>query len=268
MKNKWKPLDIIIMAVAVCVLAVSLVKLAGIFLEYKAGTDEYSALSEQFAVHETAQDKGQEERGQAVPAELEEGYFPQLQVDFEALKSLNNDLRAWIYIPALEVEYPVVQGSDNDYYLTHTFEKKENKAGAVFMDSEASPQLTDYNTIIYGHNMKNGSMFGKLKKFVRDNTLCEGNPYFYLFTEEKNYKYLIISYYVTVDGGKTYFCPADADGHSEYLSLILKNSIFKSGIDYAKDAPIVTLSTCYGASGGDQRFVVHGVLVETEAAVK
>lgn len=260
MKNKWKPLDMIIMAVAVCVLAVSLVKLAGIFLEYKAGTDEYSALSESFAVHETAPENGQ---GIEVEAARKEETFPQLQVDFEGLRSLNGDLTAWLFIPALEVEYPVVQGSDNDYYLTHTFEKKENKAGAVFMDSKASPEMTDYNTFLYGHNMKNGSMFGKLKNFVRDETLCEGDPYFYLFTEKKNYKYLIISYYVTVDGGKTYFCPADAAGSSDYLDLILKNSIYKTDRDFPKDAPLVTLSTCYGAAGGDQRFVVHGALVET-----
>ena len=266
-ENKWKLLDIIIVAAAVCVLAVSGIRLAGIFLEYKAGTDAYGALQENYVVHDLetdgVQDAGVPETEQAGSQE-EQVLFPNMLVDFEALREINQDLEGWIYIQALYVEYPLVQGSDNAFYLTHTFEKKENKAGAIFLDSEASAELTDYNTFIYGHNMKNGSMFGKLKKFVQDETLCEKDPYFYVFTGEKKYKYLIISYYVTTDGSETYFRPANEEEFSDYKKLIQNSTSYQCSQEIPEEAPVVTLSTCFGAAGGEQRFVVHGVLMTQE----
>ena len=100
------------------------------------------------------------------------------EIDFEALKEKNDDFCAWLVIPALEVNYPVVWCGDNDTYLTKTFEGGTNSAGCLFVDGANSPDLTDRNTLIYGHNMKNGAMFGTLSDFLQKEELAAEDPYF------------------------------------------------------------------------------------------
>lgn len=271
-KGGFRALDLVIIAVAVVVLAVSGYKLAGIFLEYKAGEDAYDALTEQYVVHieeepappkdagskETAADAAVED----VEAEESVPTIPRIRVDYSSLKKINEDYVGWLAVPALQIEYPVVHGADNDYYLHRTFEKDYNSAGSIFMDCGGSPDLTDYNTVIYGHNMRNGSMFGKLRRFGQDETLCRKNPYFYIFLEDKIYQYLIISYYVTTEGSDTYALPMDEAAYEQYKAMALRNTPYKSEIEIPQEGRMVTLSTCYGAAGGVQRFVVHGILVQ------
>lgn len=259
-QKKWKLTDSIVLILALAVLGISVYKIAGIFLEYKAGTDEYQAM-EAYA-EEKKPDKSPE-AGSGLNAE--EWEIPKLQVDFAALTEKNGDFIGWLYFPALEISYPIVQGKDNEYYLNHTFEKRENSCGAIFMDSDAAADFTDYNTFLYGHNMRNGSMFGKLKKLSAEETICQENPYFYIYTPEKTLAYRIISYYATTDGSDTYFAPGSRESYEDYLKMILRNSLLKS--DYAAEDGngLITLSTCYGAAGSDRRFVVHGVLTETKA---
>lgn len=261
-KNKWRVSDIIILVVAGLILAVSLWKLVGIFLEYKAGTDTYAKL-EGLYVERGDVSVGKGETGEE-SVYIEENTFPQVSVDFEALREINEEFFGWFFIPVLGIDYPLVQGTDNDYYLNHTFDKKKNSSGAIFMDYGASPDLTDYNTFIYGHNMKNGSMFGKLKNFIRDDELCATDPYFYIYTEEKRYQYLIISYYVTMDGSSAYLLPANREDYESYKKWILRSTPYDCPEEIPEDGPIVTLSTCYGKSGSDQRFVVHGILKEVQ----
>lgn len=267
--GRFSPVEIIILVVAAAVLCISAFELIGIFLEYKAGSDAYDALRNRY-VTVVPESGAQEEEEQGTAEKMAEpvsaDYFPEYAIDFDALGAVNGDAAGWIYIPALGIDYPVVQGADNEYYLTRTFEKKENKSGAIFMDSGANPQMTDYNTFVYGHNMKNGSMFGKLKNFQRDPSLCEEMPYIFYYTRERQYKYLIVSYYVTVDGSDSYFLPATEEAYENYRSLILRKTSYECGQEIPEDAPILTLSTCYGNAGGEQRFLVHGVLEEVRDA--
>ncbi|MDO4291807.1 MAG: class B sortase [Eubacteriales bacterium] len=232
-------------------------KLFGILAEYRAGTQEYSSLAGRYVTQETQESRAEQEQSRS-------GEFPQISVDYDALTAANGDFRAWLVIPVLDLEYPVVQGTDNDYYLTHTFEKQTNSSGAIFMDSVSSPDFSDYNTFIYGHNMKNGSMFGSLKSFVREEQLCGSDPYFYLFTKEATYQYRIVSYYVTQDQSDTYYLPAGAQDAADYRERMEKKSLYQSDAE-TEQAPMVTLSTCYGASGSPDRFVVHGVLTQSRA---
>ncbi|MBQ7839835.1 MAG: class B sortase [Lachnospiraceae bacterium] len=259
--GKWRASDLVILVIAGLVLVVSLWKLAGIFLEYKAGTDAYENLEKLYV--EKVETKGQEQETETELSK-ETGMFPEVSIDFASLKEINEELIGWIFIPVLDIDYPVVQGTDNDYYLTHTFDKKTNSSGAIFVDYGANHDLTDYNTLIYGHNMKNGSMFGSLKKFIRDEELCGTDPYFYIYTEEKRYQYLIISYYVTMDGSNTYLLPASEEEYESYKNWILRSSPYDCPEDIPESGNIVTLSTCYGKSGSDQRFVVHGILVDVQ----
>ena len=87
------------------------------------------------------------------------------EIDFDGLRAMNGDIVAWIQIPGIGVDYPVVQGKDNEHYLHYTFDGKENKAGSIFLDYRNRADFTDNKVILYGHNMKDGSMFSNLKKF-------------------------------------------------------------------------------------------------------
>lgn len=248
-KKRMRPAELILIVIFAGIFLFSAGQLLMIFLEYHQGSAEYGALAETYVEYGKSGSEMEDQPGD----------FPEISVDFEALEEVNGDFRAWLVIPALSVEYPVVQGEDTSYYLTHTFEGEENSSGAIFMDEGASADFSDRNTFLYGHNMKNGSMFGKLKQFVRDEALCESDPYFYLFTKEGAYRYRIVSYYVTEDGSDTYVLPDSAEQAAQYLERVRAKSPYRCEDALPEGAPVVTLSTCYGAAGSTQRFVVHGV---------
>ena len=111
--------------------------------------------------------------------------YPPLAIDMEMLKEMNGDFRGWFYFPAVEVSYPVVQGEDNNYYLKHSFEDEKSNSCSIFMDCGASSDWSDRNTFVFGHNMRDGSMFGTFKKLVDDPSLLEANPRFYIYTEDE-----------------------------------------------------------------------------------
>lgn len=254
-RKKMRLAELVLIVIFAGIFLFSAGQLAGIALEYHRGSAEYGALAANYVRYEESRDEPEAAGGQP-------GDFPKIEVDFEALEAVNEDFRAWLVIPALSLEYPVVQGDDTSYYLTHTFEREENSSGAIFMDEDASADFSDRNTFLYGHNMKNGSMFGKLKKFIREEKLCESDPYFYLFTKGGAYRYRIAAYYVTEDGSDAYLLPDNAEQAEKYLEKAMKRSLCRCADVLPENAPIVTLSTCYGAAGGTQRFVVHGVQEE------
>lgn len=123
--------------------------------------------------------------------EIAEKNYPELQIDFAELIRTNQDFRGWLYFPALDISYPVVQGEDNDYYLKHSFEGESVNAGCIFMDCGASADWSDRNTFVFGHNMRDESMFGAFKNLLKGTASCEENPYFYIYTEDKVYIYEI-----------------------------------------------------------------------------
>jgi len=94
---------------------------------------------------------------------------PYPQIDFDALKAINPDIVGWLYCAGTPINYPLVQGSDNDYYLHHLYNRKPNKSGCLFIDFANVPDFTDHNTVIYGHNMKSGAMFAVLEKYKNGN---------------------------------------------------------------------------------------------------
>ena len=96
-----------------------------------------------------------------IPDDLEKDFT----VNWKALKKKNDEILAWIIIPDTNINYHIVKGSDNSFYLTHSFEKKANYAGAIFMDYQADGKFKDRNTIIYGHNMWHKTMFTDIEKF-------------------------------------------------------------------------------------------------------
>lgn len=259
-KKPKKKGDIILtlaLIVAVAVFCFAAYNLFHIYTEYKKGTDEYNHI-EQMAVTERAPESTEE------ASDTEQGPQPPFDVDFAALQGVNPDVVGWIYIEALDgISYPVVQGEDNEEYLHTTYEKNYNFAGTIFIDYENSRDFTDCNTLVYGHNMKNGSMFGRLKNFSEDQTTYEKSKYFWIFTPEKDYRYEIISAYTTGVNSDTYtLFKGPGDEFQEYLDTIKGYSeIETDDTELTIKDRIVTLSTCTGNDA--TRYVVQGRLADS-----
>ncbi|MGV3073723.1 class B sortase [Clostridium baratii] len=176
----------------------------------------------------------------------------------EELIKINEDYKMWIEIPNTNIDYPVVQGEDNDFYLNHDFNKKESSSGAIFMDYKNNIDK-DKNIIIYGHNMKNKSMFQNLMKF-KDEEFWKENNEIILTIDGKRYEYEIFSSYISnaedIDL-KTNF--ENDDEYLKYIDDIKKKSIFHRDMDIKSNDRIVTLSTC-SYEKDDARMIIHGRL--------
>lgn len=253
------------------VLFISMLVFGGLFLhdflEYKAAKDEYAQLEEHIVIDEP-EEKNEGNAVQESEAAKEQVDFshPKFQIDYDALKKINSDFSAVIYIPALGINYPVVRSKDNEDYLHRTFEGKNNFAGAIFLDYNANGNYDQSNTFIFGHNMKNGSMFGKLKYFLKEEGLVNTNPYIFLCRPEGIYRYRIFSYYLTTTSSEIYNDFVGDDGYDGYISLVKRLSSYKDypegTLDFSTRPNLLTLSTCSGPAGGQQRFIVQGALEE------
>lgn len=258
-KKKSDVLLTIALIAAIVVFCYAAFNLYHIYTEYKKGTDEYNQI-EEMAVTERDADSA-EVAGQN--AQLK----PPIEVDFDKLKSVNEDVVGWIYVDALpDISYPIVKGKDNQTYLHQTYEKNYNFAGTIFVDYENSGDFSDCNTLVYGHNMKNGSMFGHLKKFREDDKLYKQDKYFWILTPERNYRYEIISAYTTGVNSDTYtLFKGPGEEFEKYLETIKGYSeIQTDDTDLTIKDKIVTLSTCTGNES--TRFVVQGKRVDAEDA--
>ena len=246
----------VILVAAIGVFIYAAYNLYHIYTEYTNGTDEYNHIA-QMAVTEREPDKDGVDmvEGESLKAPMD--------IDFASLKSVNEDVIGWIYVEALpDINYPIVQGEDNDTYLHMTYEGNYNFAGTIFMDYENKDDFSDCNTLVYGHNMKNGSMFAQLKNFSKNDETYKKSKYFWIFTPEKNYRYEIISAYTTGASSDTYtlFKGPGQEFH-EYLEKIVGYSDIKtSAKDMNIQDKIVTLSTCTGNEA--TRYVVQGLRVD------
>ena len=264
-------LRILIILIALGVFCYSAYQLYTIFHGYHAAGKEYDELAESFteAAGDGAGAAGEESGSSAEEAaallpdgELTEDADPPFAVDFESLKKINPDVVGWIYMEALpSINYPVLRGSDNDYYLHHTFKGEDLFAGSIFMEYRNSADFSDPSTIIYGHNMKNQSMFGLLKK-LREQETYDSAPYFWLLTPEGDYRYHIYSVYQTPFDSDTY--TFFFEGGEEFLAWEEKmkgqseveNDVALSGRDHT-----VVLSTC--TSDSSVRCVALGKCVSS-----
>ena len=157
--------EYILLGILVVVLLAAGLWIFQIIIEYQRADQEYEELTEYIREtdeEDTAQDDKTENK--EVEETEESGSAEDFTVDFEALKQINADIVAWLRIPGV-LDYPVVQGTDNSYYLHNTFRKEYNIAGSIFLDARNASDFSDSKNIIYGHNMRNGSMFHVLRKF-------------------------------------------------------------------------------------------------------
>ena len=185
-------------------------------------------------------------------------------IDFEKLQEIAPDAYAWITVPGTQIDYPIVQHpTDNTFYLNHNPKGEYEFAGAIFTEDYNATDFEDPNTVIYGHNMKNGSMFQELHKF-EDKAFFEEHPEFTIYTPDEVLHYHIFAAY-TYDNRHLLkeFDFDDREVFRLYLEDILGMKSMSANIDknaeIKEDDRIVTLSTCNGIN--EQRYLVQGVLL-------
>ena len=187
--------------------------------------------------------------------------YPDLAVDIEGLEKTNPDITAWIYMPCLEISYPVVKEKEIDEYLNKTFEGKESYAGSLFEDVLSDENFCGMHDMIFGHNMKDGSMFGKLKEVYSSKKadILKENPYVYIYTRDTVYRYEAFAYEITTAGSDAYSEVNDNDEYDRFIDYVLSNNQWGSGKEktFENRPSILSLSTCSGVTGGKKRFVIH-----------
>ncbi len=190
---------------------------------------------------------------------------PDKNLDWDAIKSENEDIYAWIYIPNTNVDYPILQHpTDDSYYLEHNLDGSTGYPGCIYSESVNKKDFSDANTVLYGHNMKDGSMFASLHNF-EDNQFFEDNCFIYIYTPEKTYVYEV---YTACEFSDEYLQDAyDFDTESGFDQFVqdIENirdmtSHRRDGIGMAYGRKLLTLSTCIG-SKPDNRWLVVGVLL-------
>lgn len=185
-----------------------------------------------------------------------------IKIDFKSLKEINSDVVAWINVNGTNIEYPVVKGKDNSYYLNHNFNKEYNVAGWIFSDYHNKFDETDKNIVIFGHNTKDGSMFGTLKNVLdkswQDN---KDNLEITLVTEKGQYKYQVFSTYSII--AEDYYINTlfnSSDEYSRFVNEISSRSNYDYNVEVNSNDKILTLSSCIG--DGKKRVVLHAKLIE------
>ncbi len=190
---------------------------------------------------------------------------PEKNLDWDALAEENEDIYAWIYIPNTQVDYPILQHpTENDYYLSHNLDGSSGYPGCIYTQLLNGKEFRDANTVLYGHNMKNGTMFGSLHEY-EDNTFFEENPYVYIYTPDKVLVYEIFAACTFSDAHLlyTYDCTKEEE-FREYVDDLTgvrdMNSHVRSDVDVSYGDFILTMSTCI-RNQPTQRWLVTAVLL-------
>ncbi len=247
---------IILILICIGVIIFALAKLIPILREYRKAEQAYTDLSSRI-VTETETPQTDEEKGI--------WWAESVDIDFDELESINPDVVGWIRFDHPEetgVDYPILHGKTNNTYLRSDIHGDYLLAGSIFLEAENAPDFSDYYNIIYGHNMKDGNMFGTLKRYKQEELYDSGNDYFTIYTKQKAYRYRIFSYRDVPDNDIIYSVGYQPD--EEYQRLIdgmVKGSMKETGIVPTMNDRVLTLSTC-STAGKKVRFAIHAVLVD------
>ena len=205
----------------------------------------------------TKTNKLKDEIDENININVDKGIF---EVDFRELSKMNSDTVAYLIVNNTNISYPVVKGSDNDFYLNHNFNKNKSEAGWIFMDYNNKFDGSDKNIVIYGHNRLDGIMFGSLKKVLDEDWYTnEDNLKIRLIDKDKTVEYKIFSMYKIEE--EEYYINTNFNDNSykDFINKINKRSVHNFNEDLSNVDQILTLSTCTIVDG--YRFVVHAYKV-------
>lgn len=238
--KKW--IRKILLVVCIVVFCFSAYQLFSIYMKYKKVDDANKALHKNVVV------------------EVDD----ELNVDFAKLKEMNADTIAWFDVENYDASYVIMQSEDNDFYLRRNFDKEYSFAGTLFMDYLNHSDFSDFNTILYGHNMRNGSMFGWLKNYKNQEFYNE-HPYIDIYIEGKKLRYQVFSVkQVAVASTNTYYIEQGSDELKQaMIDEWMNTSLYSTGVEVGVDDKILTLSTCVESLDDNYRWVVNAKLIET-----
>ena len=219
-------------------------KIWSILSDYKKGNDTYEEAASFVSIPEK-EEKPVDEIDRPI-------------VDFDALREINPDIVGWIYIEDTNINYPIAQGPDNSYYLSRMYNKQWDGCGCIFMDYRNSPDFSDPNSVIYGHYVKNGSMFQNLVGY-KAQEFYETHKTAYLLTPDKNYQIIFFAGYVASLKDDAWKVDFSEEEFEPWYMKAIEQSIFDSGVVPTPQSKIITLSTC-SYEFNDARFVVLGIL--------
>ncbi len=190
-----------------------------------------------------------------------------LEINLEALRATNPDVLGWICIPDTVISYPLMKAKDNEQYLYHTWDGKYSKYGSIFLECRNSHDFSDFNTLVYGHNMLTQDMFGTLSDY-KDQSFFENHPSVYILLDDGVRRYDIFSCYDAEVVSDTYRLIFEDDARKqESLDLYTSKSLLQTDLVPQVTDHILTLSTCTGRGTANLRFVVQAILAEeTERA--
>lgn len=246
MKKLLYDLLIVLLAGILCFCGWQLYK---IYRSYHKGTTTYEKIRDEAVTVNDTDDI--ENTSDELPTKVP------ITVDWDKLKAINPHVVGYIYCEGTKINYPVLQGDDNDQYLHHLTDGTYNYSGSIFMDCDADPDLSDKRTLIYGHHMKNGSMFAALHQY-RDQRFYKAHKYMWYLTPDTSYRLDLIAGYVAKPTDSIY--QKDFENQKEleeFLSESRMKSDFKSKTPHLKDLPehVIILSTC-AYEYKDARYIV------------
>lgn len=249
-------------AAAICIFLGLLVGTVGIYkyIEEQQAGKEYEEIQEKAKEKPVSPPPQPEEEPEKPPVEI--------PIDFETLQNQNIDIYAWIQIPGTAVDYPIVQSpDDNRYYLNHTVSGEQKAEGAIFTEDYNTKTFRDPNTVIYGHDMKNGSMFQSIHKYM-DRSFFDTNRDITIYLPDKILHYKIFAAYLYDNRHLLLsFDFWDKEQYGEYLQEIFSmrnmNAFVDTEMEVTTEDNIITLSTCY-AGISSQRYLVQAVLESIE----
>lgn len=266
LKKNWLNIGIILGAIIMVIAAVNI----GLsLLDYQKASTVYDDLEQDYVIvadQEKKEDKNQpasqEQPSQETPEVAEIPWNEMVKVNMEGLQELNPDIKGWIYFENETISYPILQGKDNEEYIRTTYNGKEATAGSIFMDVENKADFTDNHTLIYGHNMKDLTMFGKLKYYKTDEDYFPDHKYFQIITSNKKLRYQVFAYKEVEEDSLIYavYSNSNTDFYKFAKNVISSANQCPEGVIVGYDDRVVTLSTC--TDRDDKRFVVCGILVE------
>ena len=192
--------------------------------------------------------------------------IPQKQLDWNELAKVNPDIYAWIYIPGTQVDYPVLQHpTDNTYYLNYNMNGTRGYPGCIYTEKENSKDFTDFNTIMYGHNMRNKTMFETLH-YYEDKAFFVNNPYVYVYRGDRVLVYEIFAAYIAGNEHILYSYDFQTqEGRQNYVDQIEKGTSgnLRDDVEVTADSHILTLSTCISGKAKN-RYLVQAVLLNED----
>ncbi len=238
-------------------LLINLILLIGIILVIYSSINIYKWYQDSTKIKENTADINKD----VVINEVEENGVKLLDVDFSKIKETNPDTVGWIQVPGTNVNYPFVQTNNNDYYLTHSFDKSYNNAGWIFLDYRNDINTLDKNNIFYAHGRLDGTMFGSLKN-VLENSWFENtnNHIIKISTENQNTSWQIFSVYLIPATSDYLQINFNSDNEfKEFANMVQNRSKYKFDTTVENSDKIITLSTCYN-NNSSERLVIHAKL--------